>query len=97
MTRSGIERLDDLAGRLDSSDPQDLAREIDDARRELSDQLNESRRVQVKHLRDLLDRLEQLDAPASVLFDWRKETNAVEAQPAGPDGRELVPRARRRD
>ena len=85
-----LRRLDDIAGRVEDSDPQDLAREIDDAQRQLAGQLNELRRGQLDQLRNLLARLEQLEAPSSVLFDWRKETRALEAQPAGPAGRELI-------
>ena len=85
-----LRRLDDIAGRVEDSDPQDLAREIDEAQRQLADQLKELRRGQLVQLRNLLARLEQLEAPSSVLFDWRKETRALEAQPAGPAGRELI-------
>lgn len=85
-----LRRLDDIAARVEDGDPQDLAREIDDAQRQLADQLNELRRRQLDQLSNLLDRLGQLEAPSSVLFDWRKETKALEVQPAGLAGRDLI-------
>jgi hypothetical protein len=82
-------KLREVEADLDTTDPRELEREIAATSRHLSVKLDSMLQERVGDLEDLVDRLEALRSPASVLSHWRGRVRDIQAQPGGRGASDL--------
>ena len=84
-----LRRLGEIEARLDDGDQRELGREIGATQRRLSAELDEALQEHLEDLQQFVDTLKELDAPETLLFDWRKKILDVESQPGGRGANDL--------